>query len=246
MIQVQRALILAVGLFFYPLTFAAETVVVASDEWVNYTNKDGTGYYFDVLREVFPEPEYKLSIQIVPYARSVKMITGESAHIALGLYEGEVPQSQTSKYVVERDLVDALVTPELDQAWRNPQSLAGKTVVAKIDYGFDDITDIKMNYSEKSSLEGMIKMLEAKRVDAVLDYEEDMQPIIDKVKLPKNFKIKKRVMGADIFFGFSGDAKGKEYIERFNREYKKLWDAGKIHELMKKNVGDAGSLPEKQ
>ncbi len=231
--------------FSVPAT-AAETITVATDEWSSYTNQDGTGYYFDLLRAVFPEPEYKLDIKIVPYARSVQMALNNQAHVVLGIYKEEVPEGQVSKYVVEQDLVDALVSPELNKSWKGAESLAGKSVVAKIDYGFNTITDVKMNYAEKASLENMVKMLKAGRVDAVLDYEEDLDPIIKAEKLDDSFAIKKSVMGSPIYFGFSGDEAGKKYLKRFNEEYKKLWDAKKVHELMQKNTGDTGSLPKSQ
>lgn len=240
--------ILLTSLFalFSITSYAAETVVVVTDEWSSYTNKDGSGYYFDVLRAVFPAPDYKIDYKIVPYARSLKLVVGQDAHVVLGIYEGEIPDKQVSKWVVERDLVDALVSPSLGKSWSGVDSLAGKNVVAKIGYGFDAITDVKMNYSEKSSLESMVKMLQAGRADAVLDYEEDLKPIISKVKLGSDYVLKKSVMGSDIYFGFSNDVRGIKYLERFNAEFKKLWDTKKIHELMAKNVGETGSLPETQ
>lgn len=59
--------------------------MVATDEWSSYTNKDGTGYYFDVLRAIFPAPEYELDIKIVPYARSLSMVKDGSAQVVLGI-----------------------------------------------------------------------------------------------------------------------------------------------------------------
>ena len=92
----------------------------------------------------------------------------------------------------------------------------------------------------------MVKMLKAGRIDAVLDYEEDLAPIIKAEKLGPEFEIKNAVMGAPIFFAFSNDATGKALLKRFESEFKKLWDAKKIHNLMEKNTGGVGSLPKKQ
>lgn len=226
--------------------FSAETIHVVTDHWSSYTEEDGTGYYFDVLRAVYPEPEYTLDIKIMPYARSIAMIMDGNADIALGLYKGEIPDEQISKYVIERDLVDALVTPTLAANWKDVNSLAGKNVVAKIGYEFDAITDVKMDYSEKANLLSMLKMLGAGRVDAVLDYEADITPALEEAGLGSEFKIINAVIGSDIFFGFSATPKGKELQKQFNERFIKLWDKKVIHQLMEKNVGSAGSLPPKQ
>lgn len=243
--NLQVVLLVLLGLFGSNL-WAADKVVVATDEWSSYTNKDGTGYYFDVLRAVFPAPEYELEFKLVPYARSLKMVNGGDAHVVLGIYEGEVPQGQISKWVVEQDLVDVLLSPDLAKSWKGVESLAGKNVVAKIDYSFDTITDVKMNYSEKASIASMVKMLQAGRVDAVLDYEADLKPVMKAEKLGDEYKLIKSVMGSPIYFGFSSDAKGKQYLARFNQKYKELWDSKKIHEIMEENVGETGSLPKSQ
>lgn len=225
---------------------ASETIHVVTDHWSSYTEEDGTGYYFDVLRAVFPEPEYTLDLKIMPYARSIAMVTDGNADVVLGLYKGEIPDAQISRYVIERDLVDALVSPALAATWKDVNSLAGKNVVAKIGYEFDAITDVKMDYSEKANLLSMLKMLGAGRVDAVLDYEADITPALEEAGLGPEFKIINAVIGSDIFFGFSATPKGKKLQQQFNERFIVLWDKKVIHKLMEKNVGSAGSLPLKQ
>ncbi len=46
-----------------------KVVTVATDSWLGYTNRDGSGYYFDILKRVFPETEWQLKIDIVPFSR---------------------------------------------------------------------------------------------------------------------------------------------------------------------------------
>ncbi|WP_168171390.1 hypothetical protein [Lacimicrobium sp. SS2-24] len=49
-----------------------------------------------------------------------------------------------------------------------------------------------------------------------------------------------------MYFAFTANDQGNTLKARFNQQFKALWDAGKVNELMMKEVGDSGSLPEKQ
>lgn len=84
---------------------AASKVTVVTDEWANFTNADGTGYYLELLERIYPAPEYELDISFMPYARSLIMVKNNKADVVLGIYQNELPKNQLSQYVVERDLV---------------------------------------------------------------------------------------------------------------------------------------------
>lgn len=241
-----RSGLAALCMVFFTAVATAEKVVVVTDEWADYTNRDLSGYYFDLLREVYPEPTYLLDFRFVPYARSLSMVEGKEADIVLGIYQGDVPDVQRSKYIVERDLVDALVTPALASNWKGVESLASKKVVAKNGYDFNKLTDVSMDYSEKASLPSMVQMLAAGRVDAVMDYTADLEPLIKEYKLSDDYRIFRGVVGADVYFGFADTANGKQFQQHFDKEFKRLWDAGRVHELMKKHIGSAETLPASQ
>ncbi|MCG8614427.1 MAG: transporter substrate-binding domain-containing protein [Pseudomonadales bacterium] len=228
----------------FTATMAIEKITVVSDEWHNYAEQDGTGYYFDLLRAIYPETQYHLEFSIVPYSRSLYLVEYNKANIVLGIYQGELADARLSQYVIERDLVDALVTPELANKWQGPESLTGEVVIAKLGYGFDKVTEIKMVYVEQPKVINMVKMLKARRVSAILDYEEDLKAYIDEGGLGSAFKIKKSVLAVNTYFGFSGDAQGKSLQSRFNSEFKRLWDSGKIQALLLENTGSLAGLPE--
>ena len=49
-----------------PTLNASERIELVSDSWIDFVSADGSGYYLDLLREVFPSPEYELSLSIHP------------------------------------------------------------------------------------------------------------------------------------------------------------------------------------
>jgi|GEM_PF-2794462 len=69
----RSSIILVVLRIFSPLSYAQE-IRVATDIWEGYSNRDGTGYYFDILREIYPSPEYVLKVSYVPFRRGLRMV----------------------------------------------------------------------------------------------------------------------------------------------------------------------------
>ncbi len=49
-------------------------ITVVTEEWEDCTNKDLSGLYFDILREVFEPEGISLNIRFEPYARSLETI----------------------------------------------------------------------------------------------------------------------------------------------------------------------------
>ncbi|GAK50396.1 hypothetical protein U14_01627 [Candidatus Moduliflexus flocculans] len=220
---------------------AAETVLVVTDEWATFSNKDGSGYYFDIIHAVYPSPQFDVKIEFLPYARSLMLAMEGKADIVLGIYDSDVPNTQRSTYPIEIDSVDALTTPDIAQHWKGLESLSGKRVMARTDYGFDEMLPADAIYSEYHSLPSIVKMLVAGKIDAVLDYEADIEPIREETGLTDKFVYVRDVINKYVYIGFSKSR--PELQQHFDQEYKKLYQSGKIREFILKNLGDDARLP---
>lgn len=220
---------------------AAETVLVVTDEWATFSNKDGSGYYFDIIRAVYPSPQFDVKIEFLPYARSLMLVMEGKADIVLGIYDGDVPEAQRSADPIEIDSVDALTTPDIAQHWNGLESFSKKRVMARTDYGFDEMLPADAIYSEYHSLPSIIKMLVARKIDAVLDYEADIEPLRQETGLTNEFVYVRGVITKYVYIGFSKSR--PELQQRFDQEYKKLYQSGKIREFILKNLGSDARLP---
>ena len=208
------------------LTFAAraEDIVVATDVWEGYTSKDERGYYIDLLKAIFPAPEYSLKFEFVPFKRSLRMLESAEADILLGAYPEDVPAEQLAKYPTNVDSISVVVGKELAGNWKGLESLAGKVVVAKNAYGFDRYFKMPIKYSEKDKLKSMLQMLKRGRVDAVLDYKKDIKLIWSPLQLDENFVVIDDVIIENVYSGFAADrADIKQHYENaFLREIRKM------------------------
>ncbi len=69
-----RFFIILISIFCVVPDTNAEDIMVATDIWEDYTNKDGSGYYLDILRAAFPEPDFTLIIRYMPYKRALMLM----------------------------------------------------------------------------------------------------------------------------------------------------------------------------
>ncbi|GAB1098886.1 MAG: hypothetical protein Sw2LagPseu_04230 [Shewanella algae] len=142
-------LLLALLTFVWPAIAEPTKIQIATASWGGYTETNGEGYYFELLRRVFPEPEWQLEIQFVPFPRSLYMLEREQVDMVLGLYLGDISKGIYSAKKVETEVIDAAVTPELASVWQGMDSLTHRRVQALIAYRFFTLTQVPMHYQEK-------------------------------------------------------------------------------------------------
>ena len=221
----------------------AETLTVATDVWEDYSNEDGTGYYTDLLKAIYEPQGINVVIKYVPYMRSVEMIANKKADVMLGAYEGEDIEGTYAKYPIEMDVVDAAVSPELAASWQGVNSLTGKKVGAVRGNEFSEYTEVDMKYREVSNLRSLLKMLNHKRIDAVLDYEPDILSAEKTTGEQSRFEIKTEVLVNPSFFVFANSKKGEKMRKIFDEYYIKLYKSGQVKKLYVANTGADNGMP---
>ncbi|RTR27936.1 transporter substrate-binding domain-containing protein [Shewanella atlantica] len=212
-------------------------VTIATDSWLGYTNRDGSGYYFDILKRVFPEKEWQLQIDIVPFSRVRYLVDHNRTDMALGFYSGDTAKALYSHYPVEVDSVDAAITPEMAVIWKGAESLSHKKVQALLAYRYDEFISVPMYYEESSNLLEMMNRVNRGQVDAVLDYKPVMLTMVPKLNQPRQFVIIENVFRTEIYFVFSDNERGAKLKRHFDSELKKLIDSGELDELFRHYVG---------
>jgi len=66
-----------------------EQIRLVSEAWIDYTNTDGTGLAWDVLRKVYEPAGVKVDIQSAPYSRAIGLVKRGQADAWVGAYKGE-------------------------------------------------------------------------------------------------------------------------------------------------------------
>lgn len=61
-------------------------LLLVSEEWTDYTNADGSGLAWDILRRVFEPSGYKVKTRTEPYSRAVGLVQRGEADVWVGSY----------------------------------------------------------------------------------------------------------------------------------------------------------------
>lgn len=86
-----------------------DEIRLASEVWEDYTETDGTGLAWDIMRRVFEPAGVRLDIHSVPYTRSVGLVQRGEADAWVGSYRDELKDGVFyPQYPYDRDQIVAL------------------------------------------------------------------------------------------------------------------------------------------
>jgi polar amino acid transport system substrate-binding protein len=217
-----------------------QVITVASEEWENNTNKNGTGLYWDIIRKVYELENIKLKIRLVPYARSVHMVKVKKADAWAASYIDEETFALYPKWHFDADIVSALFQKARFPDWKGVQSLANKTVGWVRGYDYDQYIDVKMNIDELNSRDSALAMLQKNRIDVLLDALVEIQNELKKKdKLKKldfninNYQIE-QLLQLNLYLAFVKNERGKQLMAIWDKNFPVLLKKGYIKKLYEK------------
>lgn len=214
---------------------AAEVVTLAYPEFPGYLDSQGQGLYGDLMRAVFPAPQYELRVEIVPFARALTMLANAS-HVVVPGTNDPGANAIMSRAVSDMDVVSAAVLRSRFPEWQGVASLRQQRVSAQLGYGYQRYTEVPMRYEEKHDLGAMLRMLVRGRVDAVLDYGPRISEAIK--KLPAEdadaIEIKPAVLRQPLYFAFRANREGEVLRDRFDAEFQRMARNGELRALFQR------------
>ncbi len=208
------------------------TISVVSDEWEDCTAKDGSGLYFDVIRQVYAGS--KLDIRIVPFARSVQMVESKRADLSVGNYVGDVEKGLYPMYPIDYDDVTVLMTKATGASFAGESSLKGKKVAWITDYGYENHIKVPMTFVEVSDRESGINMLKAGRVDYYVETSEEILGALEGLKLSEDdFKLEP-IKYLSLYVCFADNDKGKRLQAMWDKRIPELIASGALEKIYAK------------
>jgi len=103
-------------------------IILASEEWANATNGDGTGLYWDIFRAVYEPVGIKTKFIIRSYKGSVSLVKKKKIDAAVGIYPEEIKGALFSKYPFVKDYVLVLFKKNKLNQWNGQETLKNKKV----------------------------------------------------------------------------------------------------------------------
>lgn len=202
-----------------------DKVRAASEEWVDYTQADGQGMGWDILRAVFEPEGIRLEIRSVPYTRSIGLVQRGEVDVQVGAYRDESEGVLYPKWHYDVDHIYALglaskPTPTL-------ATIGNYRLVWMRGYEYNNYLPNIRRFNEIHRAVGILPMLIHERADFYIDASMEIEEVLAKADNPKQFKLSP-LINLPLYLGFANNANGKALMELFDERMKVLVETGKL------------------
>jgi ABC-type amino acid transport substrate-binding protein len=204
---------------------------VITAPWDRYTNKDGTGLYFDILNSTIGKESY--NYKVVPWKRAQDQFQKGRADILMG-ESGDLKYCQYPKWAIDADFFSAFylkskisnLTADLSPfklLWVRGYELQNFDPKLK---AFEEVDDYTQG----------IKKVMAGRADILLDYDQDLKEYIKIQKLDeKEFMVTPtNISGGKIWLCFGAGEKYNHLAKEFDSKMNQLHKSGDLKKLFLK------------
>lgn len=224
-----RTVLLAMMLSLAPWAVAADAlpkqIHLVSEEWIDYTNADGSGVAWDVLRKVFEPAGVKVVAQSAPYSRAVGLVKRGEADAWVGSYKEENDDNLYPRWHFDMDHIYAL-----GLASKPVPTLAtvGQYRLAWVrGYDYGSYLPNAHNFREIQRREGILPMLEHERVDFYIDAQTEVDYVLGQASQPERF-CSTHVAELPLYLAFSRNEHAKALCDLFDKRMAELVHSGEL------------------
>jgi len=204
---------------------------LVSEEWLDYTNADGTGVAWDVLRKVFEPAGVKVVTQSAPYSRAVGLVKRGEADAWVGSYKEENDDNLYPRWHFDMDHIYALglaskPVPTLETI--------GKYRLAWVrGYDYGSYLPNVREFREIQRREGILPMLEHDRVDYYIDALTEVDYVLGQTSHPERFR-RTHVAELPLYLAFARNDQAKALCELFDKRMKELIRSGELKPIFER------------
>ncbi|GAK53370.1 hypothetical protein U14_04635 [Candidatus Moduliflexus flocculans] len=218
-----------------PLT----TIRLMTSEWPGYTNKDGTGLYFDVIKAVYEPEGIQIIFELLPWKRAQALVK-KTADAIVG--ETILPEEDYlyPEWPIDVEEVTVMFKKTKIAEWKGETSLENKTVGWIRGYDFQMYLHTAMKILEVDNLKSGLLMLDAGRIDFLIDYEDLVEEAVENIRKTdksdfdrSQYQMESLRLGAKVYVAFVNSARGKRLVEIFNRRMAQLYESGVLDTMYK-------------
>jgi len=229
-------------LFFVlcPICFSAlagsppAEIVLASEEWANATNKDGTGLYWDIFRAVYEPVGIKTKFIIRSYKGSVSLVKKNQADAMVGIHPEKIQGALSSRYPFVKDYVLVLFKKNNLYQWNGQETLKNKKVGWIKGSSFDEYLEVPVIKRELAKRENILRRLDKNQIDFFMDTRNDVESVLNKGIIDVTHYTVETVLELERYLVFADNRKGKELKKIFDDRFPRLVESGELDKLFAK------------
>ncbi|MBS7559239.1 MULTISPECIES: substrate-binding periplasmic protein [Pseudomonas] len=204
---------------------------IASEVWSEYTEADGDGLAWDILREVFEPVGITIERYSVPYTRSVGLVQRGEVDAQVGAYRDESPGVLYPHWNYDTDHIYALglaSSPEL-----SPATLGSYRLVWVRGYKYQDYLPNVRRYNEIRRRVGILPMLLYSRADYYIDAQTEIDYVLSQAQDPSQFK-RTHLAELPLYLGFASNPRGREMRELYDQRMAQLVSTGRLRPIFER------------
>ncbi len=220
-----------------------ETIHHATAEWLSFTNRDGTGLYHELFREIFGTVGAEVDVEYMPLNRAVNMVESGRKDLTGGFTRDDRvfavhPVFETTYTIIYR--------ADLDVDWEDPNVYDNLRIVGPPAVGAE--VDFKIIELDSRSQAG--KMLLSGRADGYIDLVQLIETFRDTGKTtdvddvtktpgeafeinPDEWKLR-NVKSSRLFMLFSDSPRGRQIRDMYDDGTETLFASGRLSEIYTK------------
>ncbi|MBA1208214.1 UNVERIFIED_ORG: polar amino acid transport system substrate-binding protein [Pseudomonas parafulva] len=233
--MVLKGMLLALLMAAAPWAAAGDSqpgqIRLVSEEWADYTNADGTGVAWDVMRKVFQPAGIEVVPQSAPYSRAIGLVKRGEADAWVGSYKDESEDNLYPRWHFDVDHIYAL-----GLASKPAPTLAtiGDYRLAWVrGYAYGKYLPRVREYREIQRREGILPMLEHDRVDFYVDAMTEVDYVIGQSSQPDRFR-RTHVVELPMYLAFARSERGEALRDVFDKRMAELVRSGELKPIFER------------
>lgn len=206
-------------------------IVLASEEWNDYTNKDGSGLAWDVLRQVFEPAGITVHTRSVPYTRSIGLAQRGEVDGCVGTYRDEASGVLYPRWNFDADHVYAL---GLATAPTPTLATLGKYRLAWVrGYKYEGYLPNVQRFNQIERRDGILPMLQHGRADFYIDALTEAQYVLSQSQDPTPFKLT-HIAELPLYIGFADTERGRALMGVYDQRLASLVKTGELKAIFER------------
>ncbi len=200
-------------------------ITLASEEWNDYTNKDGSGLAWDVLRQVFEPAGITLQTRSEPYTRSVGLAQRGEVDGWVGSYRDEASGVLYPYWHFDSDHIYALglaTTPTPSLATLGNYRLAWVR-----GYKYEEYLPNLHHFNQIERRDGILPMLQHARADFYIDSFAEARYVLGQAHDPSQFRLTP-IAELPLYIGFADTERGRALMAVYDQRMTALVKSGEL------------------
>ena len=210
------------------------TVIISTPEWIDWSNADGSGFYLELLAEIYNRAGYHTKADIKSFKRSRDLVRQGGSDIVIGVFKRSNKASElyTPYYPIEQEYFVAVSSK--DNAWRFIDELKDKRILIPSGYleeQYMPFTFKRINISD--GRKGLRMIASGKEKYLILTRSEVVEHAVN-LNLDLNKLHMDMVTVVYTYLGFTNNPRGRELAKIYDQQLPILINNGTVKALYDK------------